>query len=1210
MGEPVTPTPDTTPVNPVQTVIKVLSYVWLAGMAGMLAYTVISYFRVKAKIGTAVRLRDHIFQSESVVSPFVLGLIKPKIYLPFCIDGQDMEYVIAHENAHIRRKDHWWKPVGFLILTLHWFNPLLWLGYVLLCRDIELACDEKVIKELDFQQKADYSQALLNCSVNRRILAACPLAFGEVGVKDRVKSVLNYKKPAFWIIVVAIVASIVTAVCFLTDPVDKKPNPDDVTNQTAERFLKGEISATDKDGRKVSIQDYIRGDYNKYALYDMSGDAVPELIIRTGNGLTIFSIKEQELTVWYEGTVYEKPLNNRAIFYERPGGAPEHTTYQYIVLDHNGEELQRTSFVESYGDNAEYFINGERVSKTDYEDLYKSFDLSDDGIVWKDIPSVDGANPNQEQQSQPAITFRVNSSSSQYTATVNFSNGNTGVAQSVTITDLAAKKDIQTISMSGNELFAENVIYAVDVTFDGNLDILIPHQRPASAAYFQAYVWQESEGKFLYASQFENLPNFVIDQTNGRILSTRTASQITSYSINYYDAEAKDFRPSHAIYWEPDASSNKIHFVEQQYKDGTMVTVKDCLVEKTGNMDVNKSDPQIAECFAPNSFWDLDSQKWKSQFYKPSQNGTTEGTKTAAQAYADFLNGYVTDTSVLYFTKDIDGNGTEELIVDQNTAMEVYTYQGTVKKVGAHDFITGTLLLHHTKDNKYPGIVYVTVGGGKNHFGYITITDGALSVRQTFDDDYGMVFGKKEDVFYTQDENLIAVSRKAYEEFYRIGYSVWEPKTTENPYAIREITDQRVSTVGVKKVFNNGQFTLSVPKSWKCLTASGEDNVVYYFQEPVLGEKCELRINVTFVDYYKERTQEEYLEALSKSRKSVVIDSFTKGSIQGFPCTKIVYSYTENNTEFVGIWYDNLIEGSRLYDFRITYPAAESKNYEKEFAAIIESVRFVANISSLPLEEAYDYALRHYMAGPSSQYRDVGKLQSETQQIVEISGKYYQSFVASNVDIRYIWISQSEFPDNKTALWDWYPVGSSQVYSLDLLGKIDEGRSGNETDKIDPADMLLLSVLYNNQSFYGDRFGEEKMLTISTYQKTISGFTVVDMDSDGKNELAVHLNDGNILLLRQADGIVHGYDFGHRGMNQIYKDGVFSWTEDAGNTYGYSTLRFTDDGVQITELWQVKHDGSGGFTNYIDGKQVSEAQINAIKQQYNWEYVKWFGYGK
>lgn len=205
-------------VNPLQIWIPILTVVWLAGVVLLLAYTAISYWRVKRKIGTAVLLRNNIFQSETVVSPFVFGIIKPKIYLPFQISTQDTEHVIAHERAHIRRKDHWWKPFGFLLLTLHWFNPLMWLGYFLLCRDIELACDEKVIKELSHDQKADYSQALLTCSVNRRMISACPLAFGEVGVKSRVKSVLNYRKPAFWIIVAAIITSVAVALCFLTNP--------------------------------------------------------------------------------------------------------------------------------------------------------------------------------------------------------------------------------------------------------------------------------------------------------------------------------------------------------------------------------------------------------------------------------------------------------------------------------------------------------------------------------------------------------------------------------------------------------------------------------------------------------------------------------------------------------------------------------------------------------------------------------------------------------------------------------------------------------------------------------------------------------------------------------------------------------------------------------------------------------------------------------
>lgn len=217
IGQTLAPNPGDS-MNPLQVWIPVAAVVWGIGIFALALYGIISFLRVKKKVSTAILLRDNIYQSETVASPFVLGIICPKIYLPFAITGAEMLHVIAHEEAHIRRKDHWWKPIGFAILSLHWFNPLMWLAYVLLCRDIELACDERVVKSLSTEERADYSQALLNCSVGRRIIASCPLAFGEVGVKDRVKSVLSYKKPAFWILVVGIVASIVLAVCFLTNP--------------------------------------------------------------------------------------------------------------------------------------------------------------------------------------------------------------------------------------------------------------------------------------------------------------------------------------------------------------------------------------------------------------------------------------------------------------------------------------------------------------------------------------------------------------------------------------------------------------------------------------------------------------------------------------------------------------------------------------------------------------------------------------------------------------------------------------------------------------------------------------------------------------------------------------------------------------------------------------------------------------------------------
>lgn len=200
---------------------QILTGVWLTGTAAMLLYAIISDFRLRRRMTTAVPLRDNICQSERVSSPFVLGFLRPRIYLPFSLSPQEADYVLAHEQAHIQRGDHWWKPLGFLLLSIHWFNPLLWLAYILLCRDIELACDARVIRKFSREQRADYAQALLSCSVRHSAMVASPLAFGEVGVKARVSHVLNDKKPAFWVVSAAILVCIIAAVCFLTDPVDR-----------------------------------------------------------------------------------------------------------------------------------------------------------------------------------------------------------------------------------------------------------------------------------------------------------------------------------------------------------------------------------------------------------------------------------------------------------------------------------------------------------------------------------------------------------------------------------------------------------------------------------------------------------------------------------------------------------------------------------------------------------------------------------------------------------------------------------------------------------------------------------------------------------------------------------------------------------------------------------------------------------------------------
>ena len=209
---------ETESVAPLQVFIGIAGSVWLSGMVVLLIFALVSMIKLRLRVREAVRYKENIYICDAVKSPFILGIIKPRIYLSSALSEEEMDYIIAHERAHLKRKDHLWKPFGYLLLCIYWFNPLCWIAYIMLCKDIELACDEKVIKDMSFGDKKEYSRVLLSCATQRRLVSVCPLAFGEVGVKERVKTVLNYKKPTFWITIAAIVVCAIVAICFLTNP--------------------------------------------------------------------------------------------------------------------------------------------------------------------------------------------------------------------------------------------------------------------------------------------------------------------------------------------------------------------------------------------------------------------------------------------------------------------------------------------------------------------------------------------------------------------------------------------------------------------------------------------------------------------------------------------------------------------------------------------------------------------------------------------------------------------------------------------------------------------------------------------------------------------------------------------------------------------------------------------------------------------------------
>lgn len=239
-------------VNPMQIAVVVAAVVWLCGAAGMVLYALIGYIRIRLRVREAMRLQDNIYMCDRVATPFILGIFRPRVYLPSAMRAEDKEYVLAHEAAHLSRRDHIVKPLGFLLLSVYWFHPLVWVAYLLFCRDIELACDERVIRTLGTDAKKPYADALITASASRDALSVCPLAFGETGVRGRIKAVLQYKKPAFWLMAVSVAVCIALVITFLTNP--KQPYRSD------KNAITGTVSAAEYDN---VVYEYLSGSLQK-----------------------------------------------------------------------------------------------------------------------------------------------------------------------------------------------------------------------------------------------------------------------------------------------------------------------------------------------------------------------------------------------------------------------------------------------------------------------------------------------------------------------------------------------------------------------------------------------------------------------------------------------------------------------------------------------------------------------------------------------------------------------------------------------------------------------------------------------------------------------------------------------------------------------------------------------------------------------------------
>ncbi len=236
--------------------MNLLSIAWAVGIYIMVMAALAGYLSLRSQVAASIPLEGSVYLCDNIKSPFILGVLRPRIYLTSGMSETARDCVLRHEKAHLRRWDHVWKPLGFALLVVYWYNPLVWLAYILFCRDMELACDERVIRDMAAEERAAYSQALLDCSQGRRWVAACPLTFGEVGVKTRIKEVLWYKKPAFWAVLAAVLVCIAVAVCFLTNPKAQEepdPSPANYKNVAELAYQMDDVTVTQADGTVTTV---------------------------------------------------------------------------------------------------------------------------------------------------------------------------------------------------------------------------------------------------------------------------------------------------------------------------------------------------------------------------------------------------------------------------------------------------------------------------------------------------------------------------------------------------------------------------------------------------------------------------------------------------------------------------------------------------------------------------------------------------------------------------------------------------------------------------------------------------------------------------------------------------------------------------------------------------------------------------------------------
>lgn len=1305
-------------VSRMERILSIAAPVWLVGIGLMLIYELFSVLRVRNRVLDAVLLRDNVWQSDRVDSPFILGVFRPRIYIPYGLEEPVLAQVLSHEQAHLHRRDHWIKPFAFTLLAVYWYNPLLWVGYILLCRDIEVACDERVVRGLDEDNRRRYATALLQCGVERRSIAACPLAFGEVSIKQRIKSVLNYRKPLLWVIISSLVVCSVAAVCLLTVPKSKdngkKEEPSMVLSShtitpNGHRLYYG----TDTDGRfnekgTVWMWDHAENPGDRKGETD-----IPLVITKTKAQYdelmgALDDPEQSGMHRWFDVDKYDETyFEDKAIVWLYvPGYDLGHYDYT-VTLEETNKGLRyavtleyvNTSIFDPWPDNCEHLL----LFETDRKGIEEAKTLTTRHerapiIVPTEEENwtphfIGNADLDGDGEEESIRVFRAWQSMNTAVMVVFEADGTPILRESIHPFDssqcyLVPQTDGSSLLLfvgmddnNGEEFgvlsLKDGERTVVEYRYDGkvspnNLDLgdVISYVSSLSGWLEEAQLLFECEnGSLYYGEELGDTPRYTplcwLDEYRNSAddsLQETLENVITSLNGDLVSIGDIDFNH--------DGQLDSLFVFG--YTHGSLDMYNACLL-------VKEADGTILTCFHIHTYYDtvdktvylyrVTDENGKEQLYEMTlfSNGTcfiSNLTKNEEEDYPDMKMDewldYAEKTGAklicylqgmeLHFSNE---NESDNFLKEDPTKYTVENYNESI--VAYNSFLKGQRAAYEYGDLEtrlYVSDLYVTLlpdGKGIRSYALADVTgDG---VPELLTEGYTMsVFTYQSGRVLRLYESRAGAQRKLlsngclwewrtgggntywYTKFFEIGTTrnvqfgapgydtdedkyhvdgVWMNKAEFDAKTATYFANAKSPALLIWYDYTTKQPTSQAMVQYLSLLQSkySDDSGAYYTLYDVNGDGVEELLvkedgDNKLLVYTKGNNEARLLVeqefASGTSRFLSTGDPDYPGII--YFCVgggKNQYYYLSKGFALQPLWTDNYGfyeegEAGRITelsdDKRLIELSREAYQNNRDLAFSL----FGGSVSTIALDRQYQQAVYTY-SSDSKNHRDVGVLQPETQDIILIDGKYYQTCVASNVDVRNVWLSQNE-ADIGTAYWGWVAIGTEDDYSLSNIGKM---------DYMHHVPVALQPVVGNRQTFIYQ--GKSILLSdlLSQYDDEIGRYAVVDMDGDNGLELAVEFNSLQfILILKKEADAYYGYLFSFRNMYQINTDCSFYWNTSAGN-FGCSRIQLSGGASEETELWHVERDGNDVSAYYVEGKKVTETQFESLTAETKNE-VLWY----